>query len=85
MWRSCTQRRQRISSRPAVILFVLTGQVPAFLALLLLALVYLSWIELRTEPMSDLVKVWWCLLVALLNVPAYLALRLWLAARRRRA
>jgi hypothetical protein len=67
-----------------MILFVLTGRAPALLILLLALLVYLSWLDLRTEPVDGKVKLWWYLLVALLNVPAYLALRIWLAVIRRR-
>jgi hypothetical protein len=67
-----------------MVLFVLTGRAPAFLILLLALLVYLSWLDLRAEPVDGKVKVWWYLLVVLLNVPAYLALRIWLAVIRRR-
>lgn len=66
-----------------MILFVLTGQMPVFMAVLLAALVYLSWLELRNEPLSLQGKLWWISLVLLLNVAGYLALRLWLAGRRR--
>jgi hypothetical protein len=69
---------------PAMILFVLTGRAPAFLVLLLALLVYLSWLDLRDEPVDGKVKLWWYLLVVLLNIPAYLALRIWLAVVRRR-
>jgi hypothetical protein len=65
--------------------FLLFDNVPDILWLSLLGLVYLAWIEVRGEP--DLVpqaKLWWCLLVFLTNVPGYVALRIWAAARRRR-
>ena len=65
--------------------FFLLDRVPDVLWLSLLALVYLAWIEVRAEP--ELIpqwKLWWCLLVFLLNVPAYVGLRLWLVVRRRR-
>jgi hypothetical protein len=65
--------------------FFLFDTVPDILWLSLLGLVYLSWIEVRREP--DLIpqaKLWWCLLVFLLNLPAYVALRIWVALRRRR-
>jgi hypothetical protein len=67
-----------------MILFVITGEAPAFLVVLLGLLVYLSWIDLRGEPVANQVKLWWYLLVLLGNVPAYLALRVWLAVIRRR-
>ncbi len=65
--------------------FFLLDRVPDILWLSLVGLVYLAWIEVRREPeLSPQWKLWWCLLVFLLNVPAYVALRLWLAVRRRR-
>ena len=70
--------------RAGMILFLITGRTPAFLVVLLGLLVYLSWIDLRHEPAEDKVKLWWLLLVVLLNVPAYLALRVWLVRVRRR-
>ena len=68
-----------------MLLFLLFSSVPDILWLSLVGLVYLSWIEVRQEP--DLVaqtKLWWCLLVFLTNVPGYVALRIWIASRRRR-
>jgi len=65
--------------------FLLFDNVPDILWLSLLGLVYLAWIEVRGEP--DLIpqaKLWWCLLVFLTNVPGYVALRIWVAVRRRR-
>jgi hypothetical protein len=65
--------------------FFLLDTVPDILWLSLLGLVYLAWIEVRKE--DDLTpqwKIWWCTLVFLLNFPAYIVLRIWAAARRRR-
>jgi hypothetical protein len=70
--------------RVSMILFLLTGNAPFFLLILLAALMYLTWIELRNEPMELNAKLWWLSLVLLVNVPGYLAMRIWLAARRRR-
>jgi hypothetical protein len=68
-----------------VIVFLLAGRVPTILALALVGLVYLSWIELRPEhDLAPVQRAWWLLLVVLANVPGYLALRIWLIARRRR-
>jgi hypothetical protein len=65
--------------------FFLFDNVPDILWLSLLGLVYLAWIEVRGEPdLLPQAKLWWCLLVFLANVPAYVALRIWVAARRRR-
>jgi hypothetical protein len=65
-------------------LFLLIGSVPVILALCLVGLVYLTWVELRHEDLDPLVKLWWVLLVLLTHVPGYLALRIWLVVRRRR-
>jgi EamA domain-containing membrane protein RarD len=68
-----------------VLPFFLFDSVPDILWLCLLGLVYLSWIEVRQEPdLLPQAKLWWCLLVFLTNVPGYVALRIWTAARRRR-
>ena len=68
-----------------MLLFLLFPSVPDILWLSLVGLVYLSWIEVRAEPELVLqTKLWWCLLVFLTNVPGYVALRIWLASRRRR-
>ena len=65
--------------------FFLFDTVPDVLWLSLLGLVYLAWIEVRREPdLLAQVKLWWCLLVFLLNLPGYVALRIWVALRRRR-
>lgn len=65
--------------------FFLLNSVPDVLWLALAGLVYLSWIELRREPeLTAQWKLWWCLLAFLANIPGYLALRVWLAVRRRR-
>jgi hypothetical protein len=65
--------------------FFLFDQVPDILWLSLAGLVYLAWIEIRAEPeLTWQVKLWWCLLVLLTNIPGYVALRIWVALRRRR-
>jgi hypothetical protein len=65
--------------------FFLLDSVPDILWLSLLGLVYLSWIEVRREPdLLPQAKLWWCLLVLLVNIPGYVALRIWVAIRRRR-
>jgi hypothetical protein len=39
----------------------------------------------RREPeLLPQTKLWWCLLVVMTNVPGYVALRIWVANRRRR-
>ena len=67
-----------------MILFVVLGRTPLILLFTLLGLLYLTWLELRNEELEPQVKLWWGLLVFLTHVPGYLALRIWLAVRRRR-
>jgi len=68
-----------------VIVFLALGQVPLVLLICLLGLVYLTWVELRHEDLQPQVKLWWGLLVLLTHLPGYVALRIWLAVRRRGA
>ena len=68
-----------------MILFVILGHAPLILLVCLLGLLYLTWVELRGEDLEPQVKLWWGLLVLLTHVPGYLALRVWIAVRRRRA
>jgi hypothetical protein len=67
-----------------VLLFVLIGQMPWILLLSLAGLLYLTWLDLRAEPVEPMVKLWWGSVVLLTNVVGYVALRVWLAIRRRR-
>jgi hypothetical protein len=67
-----------------VLLFLLIGQLPWILLLSLAGLLYLTWIDLREEPVEPMVKLWWGSLVLLTNLVGYAALRIWLAVRRRR-
>ena len=68
-----------------MIVFLALGQVPLVLLICLLGLVYLTWVELRHEDLQPQVKLWWGLLVLLTHLPGYVALRIWLAVRRRGA
>ena len=67
-----------------MLLFVLIGHMPWILLLSLVALLYLTWLDLREEPVEPMVKLFWGSLVLLTNVLGYAALRVWLALRRRR-
>ena len=68
-----------------MLFFLLFDRVPTILWLSLVGLVYLAWVEIRREPeLQAQVKLWWCLLVFLTNIPGYVALRIWVAVRRRR-
>ena len=68
-----------------MILFVILGHTPVILLVCLIGLLWLTWVELRNEDLEPLVKLWWGLLVLLTHVIGYLALRVWIAIRRRRA
>jgi hypothetical protein len=67
-----------------VLLFVLAGEMPWILLLSLAGLLYLTWLDLREEPVEPMVKLFWGSLVLLTNLLGYAALRIWLAVRRRR-
>jgi hypothetical protein len=68
-----------------MILFVLTGQIPPILLLTLVVMCYLTGWELYKESDLPLLwKVWWVLLVFILNVLGFAIFWIWLATRRRR-
>jgi hypothetical protein len=68
-----------------MLFFLLLHAAPDILWLSLVGLVYLAWVEVRREPeLLPQVKLWWCVLVFLTNIPGYVALRIWVAVRRRR-
>ena len=68
-----------------MILFLATQQLPIILAVTLLAMCYLTAIELRNEDEPFLIKAWWVLLVFLLNVAGFAVFWIWLTVKRRRA
>jgi hypothetical protein len=69
----------------AVLLFVLTDEVPPILVLVLLVTLYLVWIDVKDEPgLAFLHKAWWFMFVVLTHVPGYLIFRVWIAVRRHR-
>ena len=68
-----------------MILFVLTGQIPPILLLTLIVMCYLTGWELYKESDLPLLwKVWWVLLVFILNVLGFAIFWIWLATRRHR-
>lgn len=67
-----------------MLLFLLTGDIPAILGLALVILCYLTAWDLWKEELPFLIKAWWVLLVLITNVVGYAGFRIWLAARRRR-
>ena len=67
-----------------MVVFLILGYIPLLLLVCLLGLLYLTWVELRNEDLEPMVKLWWWLLVLLTHVFGYVALRIWIAVRRRR-
>ena len=68
-----------------MILFALTGQIPPILLLTLIVMCYLTGWELYKESELPLLwKVWWMLLVFILNVLGFAIFWIWLATWRRR-
>jgi hypothetical protein len=66
----------------AMLLFVLTGQVPPILLVALVICIYLTVWDLWSEDLAVTQKAWWVLLVLLTHVVGYLVFRVWLARRR---
>jgi uncharacterized BrkB/YihY/UPF0761 family membrane protein len=68
-----------------MILFLITGQAPPVLIVTLVVMCYLAGYELWKEKELPLLwKVWWVLLVFILNVLGFGIFWIWLATRRRR-
>ena len=67
-----------------MLLFVIIGHAPWILVVSLVGLLYITWLDLREEPVEPIVKLWWGSLVLQTNIVGYAALRIWLAVRRRR-
>jgi hypothetical protein len=69
----------------AVLLFVLTQNVPPIMLLVLAVTLYLVVIDIKDEPgLAFLHKAWWFMFVVLTHVPGYLIFRVWIAVRRHR-
>ena len=67
-----------------MIVFVFTGQVPPILAVALVILVYLTWLELRHEDeLEFLWNAFWVLFVFLGHIFGYAIFKAWLALHRR--
>ncbi len=68
-----------------MILFVLTGNAPPIMLLVLALALYLVVIDIKDEPgLAFLHKAWWFMFVVLTHVPGYLIFRVWIAVRRHR-
>jgi hypothetical protein len=69
----------------AVLLFLLTGNAPPIMILVLIVTLYLVVIDVKDEPgLAFLHKAWWFMFVVLTHVPGYLIFRAWIAVRRHR-
>jgi len=68
-----------------MMLFVLTGNVPPIMLLVLAVTLYLVIVDIKDEPgLAFLHKAWWFMFVLITHVPGYLVFRGWLAVRRHR-
>ena len=68
-----------------MMLFVLTGNVPPIMVLVLAVTLYLVVVDIKDEPgLAFLHKAWWFMFVLLTHVPGYLVFRGWIAVRRHR-
>jgi hypothetical protein len=69
----------------AVLLFLLTGNAPPIMILVLIVTLYLVVMDIKDEPgLAFLHKAWWFMFVVLTHVPGYLIFRGWIAVRRHR-
>jgi heme/copper-type cytochrome/quinol oxidase subunit 2 len=68
----------------AVFFFVLFQAMPVLLVLLLAVALYLTWVDVKDEPVDFQIKIWWILFVLITHVPGYLVFRVWIAVRRHR-
>lgn len=69
----------------AVLLFLLTGETPPIMLLVLAVTLYLVVMDVKDEPgLAFLHKAWWFMFVVLTHVPGYLIFRVWIAVRRHR-
>jgi hypothetical protein len=69
----------------AVLLFLLTGNAPPIMILVLIVTLYLVVMDIKDEPgLAFLHKAWWFMFVLLTHVPGYLIFRVWIAVRRHR-
>lgn len=64
--------------------FVIFQAMPLLLVLLLAVALYLTWVDVKDEPVDFQIKIWWVLFVLLTHVPGYLVFRVWIAVRRHR-
>lgn len=64
--------------------FYLYPNLTWFWLLLIGALVYLSWMDIRKTDLRPIVQFWWLLLVLILWVPGWVAMKAFLLYRARR-
>ena len=68
-----------------MLLFLLTGNAPPIMILVLIVTLYLVVMDIKDEPgLEFLHKAWWFMFVLLTHVPGYLIFRVWIAVRRHR-
>ena len=68
-----------------MLLFLLTGNAPPIMILVLAVSLYLVVWDIKDEPgLAFLHKAWWFMFVVLTHVPGYLIFRVWIAVRRHR-
>ncbi len=68
-----------------MLIFLLLPNVPWWLLLTLPGLMFIGWLDLRTLPLRAIVTFWWLLLVLLLFIPGWIALKIFVTMRRRQS
>jgi hypothetical protein len=68
-----------------VLWFYLFGGVTPFWLFLMAALLFVSWLDIRRTDLRSIVQFWWLTVVLLLWVPGWIAMKVFLIVRARRA
>ncbi len=68
-----------------MLIFLFLPNVPWWLLLTVLGLMFVGWLDLRTLELRAIVTFWWLLLVLLLFIPGWIALKIFVTMRRRQS
>lgn len=66
-----------------MLVFLFLPSLPIWLAITLPLLVFMSWLELRDLQLRPIMVFWWLLVVLIIYVPGWVALKVYAVRRRR--
>jgi hypothetical protein len=66
-----------------MLIFLFLPSLPIWLAITLPLLVFMSWLELRDLQLRPIMVFWWLLVVLIIYVPGWVALKVYAVRRRR--